>query len=162
MPLQGPPDFPVAPPPVLLPPFPAPKKLQLLAPPTPLPIRPHCPAASGAHYKLPAPKGSVSILGEKPSAPPSQAPVPKRLVIASSAFPPGGPVPGSGGKSPRWLWGGGGEGQRLSSRKRAWPAVNREHSSKIPFAVLRSHHHLQEAVSSLRLDHRRSGSGGQG
>ena len=72
----------------------------------PLPIRPHCPAASGELCKLPAPKGSLSILGEKPSAPLLQAPVPKRLVIASSALPRGLPSAWEWRKKPPDGWGG--------------------------------------------------------
>ena len=78
----------------------------------PLPIRPHCPAASGALCKLPAPKGSLSILGEKPSAPPLQAPVPKRLVIASSALPLGLPSAWEWRKKPQMAGAGLGGGCR--------------------------------------------------
>lgn len=68
-----------------------------------LPISLHCPAASGALCKLPVPTGVLSILRGRTSPPLSQAPVPKRLVIASLASPLSHPVPWSGGKGPRWL-----------------------------------------------------------
>lgn len=85
-------------------------KRQLLAPPTPCQSDPivlrHLESSANCQ---PRPRGSLSILGEKPSAPLLQAPVPKRLVIASSALLRGLPSAWEWRKKPQMAgaaWGG--------------------------------------------------------
>lgn len=71
----------------------------------PLPCQsdPHCPATSRVLCKLPAPKGSLSIPCKNTSTLHSQAPVPKRLVIGSSASSLGLPGALEWQKKPGWL-----------------------------------------------------------